>query len=132
MNTIFLPKFTVAEFITLKIAEAGKSQKEIANELGYEHANVISMIKSGATKLPLEKVGSMAAALFVDPIQLLRLTLDEYQPGLYAAIEDCLANPLLTRNERELIDAVRRVSGDADPTVFVMEESKRMVGVVLV
>lgn len=125
-------KFTVAEFITMKIAESGKTQKEIAEELGYEHANVISMIKTGNTKLPLDKIGKMAAALYIDPVQLLRLALDEYQPGLYAAIEDCLANPLLTRNERELIDAIRRVSGDADPKVFVMPDESRILGVVTV
>jgi len=125
-------KITVAEFITKKINESGRAQKAIAEELGYEHPNVISMIKSGNTKLPLDKVGKMAAALHVEPIQLLRLALDEYHPGLYATIETCLANPLLSKGELQLIQSIRRVLNDVDPELFIVGEGKQIVGVVTV
>lgn len=125
-------KITVAQFITKKIAESGKSQKQIAEELGYEHPNVISMIKSGATKLPLEKVSAMARALNVDPGCLLRLALDEYQPGLYVAIEECLLSPLLNRAERELIAKLRRMTDTANLGLRVTEAGRQIIGVITV
>jgi hypothetical protein len=125
-------KITVAQFITKKIAESGKPQKQIAEELGYEHPNVISMIKTGTTKLPVEKVGLMARALNVDPAKLLRLVLDEYNPGLYSVIEDCLANPLLSRSECKFIASVRKMAGSSEFGVLRVEDGRQIIGVIAV
>ena len=46
------PTSPVARFIAARILDIGKSQKDIAREVGFESANVITMIKQGATKLP--------------------------------------------------------------------------------
>ncbi|MGZ9053126.1 MAG: helix-turn-helix domain-containing protein [Rhodoplanes sp.] len=54
-----------------------KSQREIAAELGYERPNIISMMKRGETKLPLDKVPALAKALHVDPAHLFRLALEQ-------------------------------------------------------
>jgi len=51
------PKLTVAQYLTMKIDESGKTQREIATEVGYDAANVITMFKQGSTKLPLNTVG---------------------------------------------------------------------------
>ena len=56
------PTSPVARFIAARILDIGKSQKDIAREVGFESANVITMIKQGATKLPLSRVVSLRQA----------------------------------------------------------------------
>ena len=80
-------KMTVAQFLTMKIDESGKTQREIATEVGYDAANVITMFKQGSTKLPLNTVGPIARALDVDPVFLLRLAFNEYFPETFEAVE---------------------------------------------
>ena len=99
-------------------------------KIGYDNSNVITMFKTGSTKLPLNTVGPIARALGVDPVYLLRLTFREYYPETFDAVERCLQTTILTANERMLIDAFRRATPDCDPEVFVFDD-KKMVALVL-
>ena len=58
----------LAKFLDRRILElAGKkSQREIAIQAGFPNPNYVSMIKAGSSKLPLDRVPSMAKALDVD------------------------------------------------------------------
>ena len=76
----------VAKYISACIKASGKKQYEIALEAGFDSPNVITMIKQGKTKLPINKIGVMSKALEIDPVYLLKLCLSEYQPETYAAI----------------------------------------------
>lgn len=76
----------VADYLAQQIILCGKSQKEIAEEVGYEKPNVITMMKQGHTKIPIVKVGAFARALEVDLAYLLRLVCMEYMPETWAAI----------------------------------------------
>jgi hypothetical protein len=44
-----------------------KSQKEIAKEAGFLNSNFLSLLKSGANKIPLDRVPTPAKALEADP-----------------------------------------------------------------
>lgn len=112
-------KMTVAQFLTAKIEESPKSQKEIAAELGYEAANIMTMFKQGATKLPLNTVGPMARALDIDPVFLLRMAFREYYPDTFDAVEHALGGTILTENERKLLEQFRRCSDHSDPEMLV-------------
>ena len=68
----------VAVFITSLIENSGKTRKEIADQAGLGKPNMISMLKTGETKLPLAKLGSFAKAVQTDPAHLLKLCLTEY------------------------------------------------------
>ena len=114
----------VAEFLAQQITLSGKSQRDIASEVGYENANVITMMKQGLTKIPITKVGAFARALDVDPAYFLRLVLSEYMPETWAAIEDALDGTILTRNERLFIQEYRRRTGNTDPIPPVRSEIK--------
>jgi len=104
----------VSTFIANRILEIGKSQTEIANEVGYDKPNMISMIKIGATRVPLEKIPALAKALEVDAALLFRLALEQYWPGLDHTIFEIFGT-VLTKNEREIIEAIRSCSDGADP-----------------
>ncbi|MBD5801786.1 hypothetical protein AZOA_12100 [Azoarcus sp. Aa7] len=130
MSKSMMRKPTVAEFLTRKIDESSKTQKEIATEIGYENPNIITMFKNGSTKLPLNTVGPMALSLGEDPKYLLRLVMSEYFPATLAAVEDCLGTTILTAKEHALIEAIRRSSHHTDPSILVFE-GKDMVGFTL-
>ena len=123
-------KMTVAQFLTIKIDESGNTQKEIATEIGYDAANVITMFKQGLTKLPLNTVGPIARALDVDPVYLLRLAFNEYFPETFEAIEHALGTTFVTENERKLLDQLRRSTNNSDPEMLIFGPT-RAIAVVL-
>lgn len=112
---------TVAEFIADRLAESDKTQREIAEECGFESSNIITMFKTGATKLPLNRVGPLAKAIDVDPAHLLRLVMLEYAPETWLSIEDIMQSTVLTANELELVRAYRQVTGNSDAKAVVID-----------
>ena len=78
---------TVAQFIQARQGELGTTDQQIAAALGYPHEKVITMIKNGAMRVPLNKVIELAGVLDVDAASLLRLTLSETNPALLDTIE---------------------------------------------
>lgn len=117
---------TVAEYLTAQIDLCGKTQQEIAQECGFEKSNIITMFKQGKSKLPISRVPAMARALGVDPLYLFQLAFSEYEPDTWAAIEDAvLRQPLLTANEREILEVIRS-SKVHDPKLRTAEEKGRL------
>jgi hypothetical protein len=114
-------KVTVSRFVSEQLKHIKKTQREIIGEMGLENANVISMIGGGKLKLPIKRVAALAKAIEIDPVHLLRLVLSEYHPDVLFAIEDILKHPLLSANERALIDNFRNATGDRDISSVVLE-----------
>lgn len=106
---------SVSDFITKRLAQSDKTQRQIAEECGFENPNVITMFKTGATKIPLNRVGAIAKALDVDPAYLLRLVLTEYLPDTWQSIEDIVKGTVLTANELQLVRLFRSATGNTDP-----------------
>ncbi len=105
---------SVAAFITQSIAASGKTQSEVARDIGLPNPNAVSMLTTGNLKLPLNRIGSIARALDVNAAHLLRIVLREYTPDLLEVIEQVLERPLLSTNEARIIECVRAISGDRD------------------
>lgn len=98
---------SVAEYISLQLHLCGKAQTQIAEEVGFDKPNVITMIKQGKTKVPLSKIGSMAKALEVDPVFFFRLVMAEYNPDLIDVIAAITNQPMVTQNEMDFIKVIR-------------------------
>jgi transcriptional regulator with XRE-family HTH domain len=109
-----IKKFTVAEFISGRIAVSRLTQKELAKRLGYDKPNIITMFKQGLTKVPVERVPKLAELLECDPLMLLQMVMNEYKPGEFQAIMEICGLPI-SKNERETIEIIRKVSGKRDP-----------------
>lgn len=107
-------KVSVADYIGNQIAMSGKSQREIAEEVGYPKANVITMIKQGSTKLPINKVPVFAKSLGVDTVHLLRVTMNEYMPETWEVITSVFGNQMVSESERKLIEILRDVGAGED------------------
>ncbi|MTJ05841.1 MAG: helix-turn-helix transcriptional regulator [Sediminimonas qiaohouensis] len=107
----------LAKFIDKRVMELRprKSQIEIATEAGFVSVNMLSMLKSGASKLPLDRVPSLARALECDPAYLLRLTLEQVAGDTAAdAIAEIMGTPV-TRNELGWLQEIREASDHGDP-----------------
>ncbi len=82
----------VAQYIAAAIDRCGKSQLQISEEAGFSKANVITMIKQGKTKLPLDRIEGFSQALGVDPYELLDLVMSEYFPDHWVFIRKTLSS----------------------------------------
>ena len=107
----------LAKFLDTRLLELKhkKTQAEIAEEAGFVNPNMVTMIKKGATKLPIDRVPALAKALESDPALLLRLALEQSEGSTAAtAIFEIIGQPV-TKNEMAWINEVREASGDTDP-----------------
>ncbi len=110
-------RITVAEFISkhLDIQQSmGRTQKQIAEEMGYKMPNMISMFRRNEVKVPIPKVPQLARSLGVDPAFLLRLVLAQHWPEEIEAIQE-IFGAITTKNETALIDIWRKVTKETDP-----------------
>ena len=96
----------VASFISSRIQTIEKPQKDIAREAGFKKPNMITMIKQGKTRLPLDKVGPMALALDTEPAALFKMCMEEYHPETGKAIAPFMES-LMTEDERRLLTTLR-------------------------
>lgn len=111
---------TVAEFITERLAESDKTQREIAEECGFPKPNIITMFKNGNTKVPLNRIGTLAKAIDADPAHLFRLIMREYLPETWEAVEDVMQSTVLTAKELKLVRAYREATGYNDAEAVVI------------
>lgn len=107
----------LAKFLDRRILELApkKTQRAIATEAGFINANYLSMLKSGVTKLPLDRVPALAAALDCDPRYLLRLALEQAGLETTQSAVDQVIGTVVTANERDWLDEIRVASGNSDP-----------------
>ncbi len=98
---------SVAEFLSHYIDKSYKTQREIAIEIGYSNPNMITMLKQGLTKLPLDKIGVMAKALGIDPGVLFYFVMTEYMPETLDALAPIMQGLQLSKDERQLIHNYR-------------------------
>lgn len=107
----------LATYVAKRVLELRptKSQAEIAAETGYVNANVVAMIKSGATRLPIDRVPALAKALDCDPAYLLLLALEQTVGSTEAAAITSILSNAVTNNEMAWVRALREASDMSDP-----------------
>jgi hypothetical protein len=107
---------TLAQYVCRQleiVSIRGKTNREIAAEAGYKSGNIISMIKSGAMKLPLSKVPEMARALKSDPALLFRLAMMQFTSDKLAVEE--IFGTVVSKNETAILGYIRELTEDSDP-----------------
>lgn len=123
MTKQFPQRPTVAEYLADKIAAIDKTQRQIAEECGFDNPNIITMFKLGQTKLPINRIAPLAKALEVDPAFLLRLVMYEYMKESWECVENIMQSTVLSANELQLVRAYREVTGDNDAAAVVIDRS---------
>jgi hypothetical protein len=107
-----LPSFITTSVLAMK---ARSTQAEIATKAGFTNANVMSMLKSGSIRLPLDRVQPLSRALEVDPSYLMLLALEQMVGDTDAQAIVAILGGAVTANEHAWIEALREASGMADP-----------------
>ncbi len=107
----------MVKFLTKRIDELKPelTQREIARRMGYRCVNFVSMMKTGAARVPLEKLPALAEILGVDPAHLVRLGLEQYWPEIDVVSK--VLPPPVTKNEMALLRLIRKATDYTDPEV---------------
>jgi hypothetical protein len=115
----------LAKFIEKRVLELRpiKSQAQIAEEAGFINPNMIAMLKNGSTKLPLDRVPSLATALNSDPRMLFNLALDQMGGATTVRAIEEIFGTIVTRNEVAWINEIRDASGHTDPSLSTRARS---------
>lgn len=100
-----------------------KTQAEIANETGFINPNMLSIIKTGSNRLPIDRVPALAKALNTDPRHLLQLALEQWVGGTAARTFDEIFGTIVTLNEIAWLNEIRDASGHSDPTMTTRARS---------
>src|SRR5947209_9083759 len=108
----------VAHYINLQLEaiRPQKNQAQVADEAGFPQRNLLSMIRSGQTRLPLERIRGLAKALEINQNHLFRLALQEYQPHIKELFDEA-GQQAISKYERQLLEVWRQATGDEDPPV---------------
>lgn len=102
-------KVNVAQYLEAQINSSDKSQLEIAEEVGFAKPTMVSMIKLGKAKVPLDKARAVARALGVDEKDFFFRCFEEYLPSVFDELQDLLGNqPILSDSEAEIISRLRQ------------------------
>ncbi|WP_439816975.1 helix-turn-helix domain-containing protein [Zavarzinia sp. CC-PAN008] len=102
-----------AQFLRDRIdAMAPTTQREIAVAAGFTAENVLSMIKFGEQKVPLERVEALARALGVEPHHLMRMALAQYTDGKREAFDRAFAS-FVSIDEEHCVAAIRQAFAPA-------------------
>jgi len=96
------------------IIESGKSNGDIAEAMGYDKPNIISMLKSGKTRLPADRITDFSKAVGFDAGQLLREWFAAFEPDVLPAIEQHMGM-MLSSSERSWVVALRRIFDRVPP-----------------
>jgi hypothetical protein len=78
------------------------------------------MIRRGAIHVPLEKIPDLAEAIGADRRALMDRALRQYMPGALEAMMICYDK--ISDHERDLIELVREISKDSDPSPWDVQE----------
>lgn len=96
--------------VSAMLDKSEKTQRQIARELGYRHPNIVSMFKTGVTRVPIDKVAPLAFALDTDEAELVDLWLSTYMPEAKALLERAIGGQF-SAAERSWVEGLRRIYG---------------------
>lgn len=100
-----------------------KTQAAIATEAGFLNPNMLAIIKSGGSKLPLDRVASLALALECDPVMLFLLAVEQLDRNTTELTIKQIFGTLVTENEVAWLEEIRRASDHSNPSLTTRARS---------
>lgn len=79
---------STAEFVRIALEQCDKTHREIAREVGIATPNVISMMKTGDIKVPINRIPALAKAMGVDAYAFTEIAMREYHPELWQMLTE--------------------------------------------
>ena len=112
-----------SNYLFKKLMESPKSQKEIAELVGYPNQNMITMLKLGHVKLALDRVPAMAKALNVDAVDLFKIALTQFYDDSAVKLLTDIVEGGLSPVEKKILRIIRDASGADTPTLTPEREA---------
>lgn len=97
----------VAREVGRLIDRSHKSRQDIADESNFPNANILSMIRAGNGKMPIERAADFARAVETDEGKFLKLVLSEYMPTVLQAFSS-LEGVVIDEEEEAFIQLFRK------------------------
>ena len=115
----------LAVYIDRRILELRykKTQREIATTAGFTNPNMLTMLKQGHSKLPIDRVATLAAALEVDSKYMLRLALAQHGNETMVRVYDEVLGTVVSQHEVGWLSLLREASDNSDPAVTTRARS---------
>lgn len=107
------PASPTARLFSNSVEMSRLTQREIAALAGYPRLNIITMFKTGETRIPVVMIPVLAEILGIDPKRFLRVALEEYDPEVLKVLETHFG-PQVSRNEYDIVCEIRKLSNGAD------------------
>ncbi|PYG26278.1 hypothetical protein C8N36_12621 [Pelagimonas varians] len=107
-----------AKMLSEAIDASDMTQREIADRIGMNNANVISMMKQGITRVPLNRIPAFSKTLDMDAQAFLMTAIEEYHPGTREVLVDVLGLPF-SETEMKVLGLMR--SAEASGIVDAIE-----------
>ena len=119
-----------AGFLKLAIANSDLTQREIAQQAGLPKPNVLSMMKTGETKVPLNRIPALAKVCGVEAASFIRIAMSEYHPEIWSVLETGFG-AYLTEDEEKLVEGWRYLT-DRTGTGADFRPQKRSLALIIV
>ena len=97
------PTSPTAQHLYDSIERSPKTQREIARDAGFASPNILSMMKTGESKVPISRIPSLSQAMGIAPATFINIALNEYHPDLHEVIKDQFGIGL-SSTERTLLE----------------------------
>ena len=110
----------IAQFLDRRVLELRPiTQSVIAEKAGFANPNMLTMMKQGSSKVPLDRVPQLAAALEVDPRYLFRLAIEQDGFETRQSVIEEIFGTIVSRNELGWIQEIRDASNHTDPALTI-------------
>lgn len=108
--------YELAEWLNNNLSRrTNMTNEELADDMGYARSNIISMWRTGKSRIPLERLPDLSRLLNVSLAELLPMWMEQYAPTMRVEVGK-MFNRLVTENEFfEVIEAIRQVSASSNP-----------------
>lgn len=113
-----------SNYIYKKLMESPKSQREIADAVGFKNQNMITMLKQGHVKLALDRVPAMAKALNIDPLDLFKIALTQFYDDAAVRMLTDIIEAGVSPVEKRILQIVRAASGEDTPQLTPEREKQ--------
>jgi transcriptional regulator with XRE-family HTH domain len=100
-------------FLRDAIENSPKTQREIAKAAGFAHPNALSMMKTGETKVPINRIPALSAVLEVETRRFLQIALREYHPEIWMTLDEFM-RPNLSQIEEDILETYHLALVDYD------------------
>lgn len=120
-----------AKTLTKAIDASELIQREIADRIGMRNPNVISMMKQGIKRGPLNRIPALSETLEINVQTFLMTAIKEYHLGTHEVLVDVLGLPL-SETEMRLLDLLRttEASGFIDVVGPLLRHMERLLELV--